>query len=196
MRWETTIISLAAVLLAGTANAQSRGESRERCTNATPDIAIVACTAMIRSAQQSTTESLASTFNNRGVAYVDKREYDRAIQDFDQVIKLNPNDTAAFNNRGVAYVDKHEYDRAIQDFDQAIKLNPNYALAFNNRGVAYADKGQYDRTIQDYDQARQLNPNGAMDFYLHQLSREKISDATGGNIEIAGTKLTNPNIDK
>jgi tetratricopeptide (TPR) repeat protein len=87
-----------------------------------------------------------------------------AIQDYDQAIKLNPNDTHAFNNRGNAYANKGQYDRAIQDYDQAIKLDPNYAAAFDGRGFAYNAKGQYDRAIQDYDQAIKLNPNDAYAF--------------------------------
>ena len=67
-------------------------------------------------------------------------QYDRAIQDYDQAIRLNPNWAEAFNNRGRAYSDKGQHDRAIQDLDQAIRLNPNFAEAFYNRGHAYADK--------------------------------------------------------
>ena len=70
---------------------------------------------------------------------------DRAIADFDQSIKLNPNDPLVYNNRGFAYRNKGETDRAIADYQQAIKLNPNYALAFYNRGIAYYDKRDFDR---------------------------------------------------
>ena len=102
----------------------------------------------------------AIAFNNRGTAYNDKGQYDRAIQDFDQAIRLDPNYALAFNNRGIAYDDKGQYDRAIQDYDQAIKLDPNYASLQQPRH-AYDDKGQYDRAIQDYDQAIKLDPNYA-----------------------------------
>jgi len=61
-------------------------------------------------------------FNDRGAAYIGKREYDRAIQDYDEAIRLVPSYARAFNNRGAAYMDKREYDFAIRDFDQAIKL--------------------------------------------------------------------------
>jgi predicted Zn-dependent protease len=89
---------------------------------------------------------------------------DRAIQDLDQAIRLDPNLAWAFNNRGLVYNAKGQYDRAIQDFDQAIKLNPNLAMAFKNRGVSYIAKGQTDRAIKDLDQAIKLNPNYADAF--------------------------------
>ena len=58
-------------------------------------------------------------FVSRGIAYRKKKQYDLAIKDYDQAIRLNPNDSAAFNNRGIAYKKKKQYDRAIEDYDQA-----------------------------------------------------------------------------
>ncbi|MBI2713815.1 MAG: tetratricopeptide repeat protein [Rhizobiales bacterium] len=126
--------------------------------NATDDQTISGCTADIQSGRFSG-KNLAVKFSNRGLAYNDKGQTDRAIQDYDQAIRLNPNYANAFYNRGNAYDDKGQTDRAIQDYDQAIKLNPNHANAFNNRGLAYKNKGQTDRAIQDFDQAIRLNPN-------------------------------------
>ena len=63
-----------------------------------------------------TRESLAGTYNNRGVAYADKGEYDRAIQDYDEALRLDPSQAVAYNNRGNAYIDKGDFDRAIADY--------------------------------------------------------------------------------
>jgi tetratricopeptide (TPR) repeat protein len=124
-----------------------------RATNAQ---IIVGCTAEIQSGRL---KDLALIFNNRGFAYYNLRRYDRAIEDYDQAIKFDPNYTKAFNNRGDAYADRGQPDRAIQDYDEAIKLNPSDAEAFNSRGVSYSDMGQFYRAIQDYDQAIKLKPN-------------------------------------
>jgi len=50
---------------------------------------------------------------------------DRAIQDFSQAIKINPNHVGALYSRGLTYSNKGLWDRAIQDYDEAIKLSPN-----------------------------------------------------------------------
>src|SRR2546422_7042866 len=55
------------------------------------ELRINACTALIGS-REVTTSALATAHNNRGNAYVTKDDYDRAIQDFDEAIKLNPTD--------------------------------------------------------------------------------------------------------
>ena len=61
-------------------------------------------------------------YYDRGVARYEREDYDRAIQDFEQTIKLDGKNAAAFYNRGIAYHEKRDYDRAIEDFqsgDQA-----------------------------------------------------------------------------
>jgi tetratricopeptide (TPR) repeat protein len=94
------------------------------------------------------------TFRSRG-------DYDRAIEEYTQAIRLDPNYAAAYNNRGWAYNGKGDYDRGIADCTQAIRLDPNMAAAYNNRGRAYNGKGDYDRAIADYTQAIRIDPNMA-----------------------------------
>ena len=102
----------------------------------------------------------ASTYNNRGVTYVEKGNLDHAIEDFNTAIDLKPN-YAAYNNRGSAYDKKGDFNRAIKDYTKAIGLNPNYAETYNSRGNAYDKKGEFDKAIEDYNTAIDLNPNYA-----------------------------------
>ena len=133
-----TALTLILLSLGGVAGAQrSMLKNIELCNGVdrtSPDIQIDACTSLINSGKQ-TPQTLVIAYNNRGNAYVAKGEYDRAIQDYDQSIKLSPTYSKAFNNRGVAYQKKGEYDRAIKDFDESIKLNPDYGNAFANRAA-------------------------------------------------------------
>ena len=48
-----------------------------------------------------------------------ENKLDRAIQDYDQIIRLNPNFRWAYGNRGEVFNMLGEYDKAIQDFDRA-----------------------------------------------------------------------------
>src|SRR5579863_1207180 len=80
----------------------------------------------------------ATAYNYRGMIWQEKGEYDIAIGDFNEAIRLDPKYDAAHCNRGNAYFDKRDYDRSVSDFDQAIRLAPNNALAWNNRAMVYA----------------------------------------------------------
>jgi tetratricopeptide (TPR) repeat protein len=98
-----------------------------------------------------------------GVHYF-RGNYDQAIADYTEAIRLNPQYATAYYNRGSAYRDKNDYDRAITDYTEAIRLNPQYAIAYNNRGVAYRQKNDYDRAIADYNEAIRLNPQDAIAY--------------------------------
>ena len=107
---------------------------------------------------EETTPQTAGTFLDRGIMFANQGNYEMAIADFTQAIKLDPNNAAAYCNRGVVYDD---YDRAIADFNHAIKLDPNYATAYYNRGVAYYNVGDYDGAIAEFNQVIKLDPNNA-----------------------------------
>jgi tetratricopeptide (TPR) repeat protein len=51
-------------------------------------------------------------FNNRGNAYAARRDYDRALQDYDEALRLNPKFAGAMRNRGIVYTQKGDYDCA------------------------------------------------------------------------------------
>ena len=104
---------------------------------------------------------LADAYNNRGIAYADKGDFDRAIQDYNAAITLNPQHTNAYNNRGIEYDKKGEVGRAIQDYSSAIDLNPEDVESYHNRGIAYGKKGDFDRAIRDFTKVIDLNPEYA-----------------------------------
>ena len=129
------------------------------------DGAIRLCDEVINLPEKSIPREIrAAAFGIRGNAYKEKRDFDRAISDYDEAIKLNPEYAVAFNNRGIAYKEKGDLDRAISDYDEAIKLNPEYADAFSNRGNAYREKGDFDRAISDCDKAINFDSTNAAAF--------------------------------
>jgi tetratricopeptide (TPR) repeat protein len=144
---------------------QVADESLAGCASdrADRDSTVEACTALLQSGKLSSADR-ADAFLGRGYAYAAKGQYDRAIQDYDEAIKLVPDDAAAFNNRGVAYRAKGEDDRAIQDFDQALQLKPDLTEAYNNRGVVHRTKRQFDQAILDHDVAIVLYPRFSQAF--------------------------------
>ena len=109
-------------------------------------------------------QEFAPAFNNRGNAYTDLKQHQRAIRDFDRAIELDPANAFAFHNRGVAFKALQQYRRAIGDYDRAIELDPGDAAAFNNRGEAKFYLKEYDQAIGDFDRAIEIDPANAFAF--------------------------------
>jgi tetratricopeptide (TPR) repeat protein len=82
--------------------------------------------------------------HRRGHLRFRKGDYDWAIADFTQAIRLDPNYAKAYISRGGAYHNgKRDYDRAIADFETALRLDPNNATARNNLEIARRNRGRY-----------------------------------------------------
>jgi len=139
------------------ATAQTLDQQWARCRGEYSERLFPACTSVIQSHRQ-TPENLARAFFYRGRAPAAESQFDRAIQDFDQAIRLDPAFPDAFNFRGVARAGKGQFERAIADFDQAIRLDPNYAVAIYNRGLAAQNLGRTDEAARFFEKAKQVGP--------------------------------------
>jgi tetratricopeptide (TPR) repeat protein len=68
----------------------------------------------------------------RGLAWAQKRDYDRAIADYTEALRVNPKDAKAYTYRAVAWSNKNNYERAVADYSEAIRINPQHVDAHNS----------------------------------------------------------------
>jgi tetratricopeptide (TPR) repeat protein len=122
-------------------------DDREICKNASGDAAIAACTRAIESkkyAKKKFKRTLSLLYANRGVEYEIKKEFDKAVADHDESIKVDPKNWAAYNDRGNAYAGKHDCDHAIADYDEAVKSIRNMPRLLQSRS-GETQQGQHGR---------------------------------------------------
>lgn len=100
------------------------------------------------------------TYLRFGLAWIENGEYDKAVNNFNKAITLNPQLAVAYLNRGLVWMKKGEYDSAICDFDKAVGLNPRYAEAYLHRGHAWNKKGEYLNAIDSFNKSAVLINKG------------------------------------
>jgi len=96
-----------------------------------------------------------------GRVHGEKKEWDKAIQNYTYAIEFDSQLVIAYINRGNVFSNKKEWDKAIQDFTRAIELDPKNAYAYNNRSWVFYNKKEWDNAIQDYTRAIELDPKDA-----------------------------------
>jgi tetratricopeptide (TPR) repeat protein len=110
------------------------------------------------------------------MAYADIKNWDLAIADLDEAIRLAPKNADYIFGRGFVNILKGDYDRAIADLTEAIRLDPTRADAWSMRAVAFSKAGDerilpfkkkadYDLAIADDNEAIRLRPDKAS-YYI------------------------------
>jgi tetratricopeptide (TPR) repeat protein len=100
----------------------------------------------------------------RAKAWEAKDDYDRAIKDSSEAIRLQPEVAAWRIIRGQVWEDKKDYAKALVDYDEAIRLDPKSPWAFGTRGEIWSEKEEYAKALADFDEAIRLDPEDAEAF--------------------------------
>jgi tetratricopeptide (TPR) repeat protein len=128
-------------------------------------ICIVVCSLLFISNSDSYgANSKADDLFNEGMRYALVKNYDNAIHNYTEAIRLNPKLIKAYINRGAAYMGIDRYDLAIADFNKAIKLDPKNGKAYNNRAVAHWYTGEAQKARADAQKAQNLGISVNPDF--------------------------------
>lgn len=109
-----------------------------------------------------------SIYYYRGLAYTYKGQFDRAISDYELIIKISPKSYHAYIGRAVAYNYKGEFDLAILDFQKSLPYDSNNYVIYDGLGRAYSYKGEFDLAILHYNKAIGVIPT-LQDYQLSGL---------------------------
>ncbi len=104
--------------------------------------------------------------NNLGPIYFDEGKYDRAIEQYEIALRLEPDYDLAHNNLGNAYRMKGWTDKAIEQYEIALNLNPQFIDAHNNLGLALLRTGHREEGIKEINTAYAITHYNTGNDYL------------------------------
>ena len=110
-------------------------------------------------------EKLERLYFARGEAYESLKNYEQAIEDATQAIKLIPK-SRNYYRRGHAYFNSGNYSKAISDFTKAIQINSDAFLYYLVRGLAYNELGEVEHAILDIKKALELKREDSEEWNL------------------------------
>ena len=120
------------------------------------------------------------------------------IDEWNEVIRISPNDPSAYIARGLAYHDNNDPTLAVFDFNEAIRLDPQLARAYYYQGLTYRDMGQLEEALQAFTEAIRINPEYAAAYASRMLvyamlDKDSAADAdflTGFELGVDAETLT------
>ena len=93
----------------------------------------------------------------RGNAYRERGNYEKAMNDFNRAINLNPRYHRTYEKRGHLFLLLRDYDNAINDFNRASSLFPKSAFAHCSLGFAYRQTGDLPLAIEHLNRSIELD---------------------------------------
>ena len=120
-----------------------------------------------------TQETSVDDLSITGDEYYNKGMLDEAIEEFKEVLEIDPDEAETHYNLGNAYVDKELFNEAVSAYKKAIELNPGFIDAYLNLGTVYLNWGLADDAIALYQRGSKLNPD---DPYLYYYLGEVYCD--------------------
>ncbi|MEN6422861.1 MAG: tetratricopeptide repeat protein [Smithella sp.] len=103
-------------------------------------------------------------YNCLGIALVNEKKYEKALENCDQAISLRPDYANAYHCRGSAYYQLGQYEKALEDCNLAIRLQPDDSKSYYYKGLTYHQLNNFYLAIENYNKAIQLQPDRA-EFY-------------------------------
>ena len=96
-------------------------------------------------------------YYNRSVAKSRLASWAKAIRDYDEAIRLRPNNAEAYLNRGISKARLGHWNEAKKDLDKAIITKPDIAEAYHSRGITKNNLGLHEEVTEDYNKAIRIS---------------------------------------
>ncbi len=102
-------------------------------------------------------EAIALIWKNKGIAYCDLNQFDRAVDCFMQALEYDPENPDIWYNMGIAYFHLGDHKQALNSYDRALDINSGYERAWINKGLILESLSRHEEAIQCYERVNSIN---------------------------------------
>ena len=103
--------------------------------------------------------NLAAVYQQRGYAAATNQQFQDAIHDYGEAIKINPEDPRIYEQRAAVEMKLNDMDKALADYSEAIKLKPDEVRYLNYRAYIYELKNDLKNSMADTEKVLKLDAN-------------------------------------
>ena len=102
--------------------------------------------------------NLAAVYQQRAYAAATNQQFQDAINDYGEAIKISPEDSRIYEQRAAVEMKLNDMDKALADYSEAIKLKPNEVRYYAYRSYIYEVKGDIQNSTADTEKVLKLDP--------------------------------------
>jgi len=123
-------------------------------------------------------DELSAVYQQRGYADATNQQFQDAINDYGEAIKLTPQDVRVYEQRAAVEMKIQDYDKALADYSEVIKLKPNEARYYNYRAYIYELKNDSKNALADTEKVLKMDPNNQEAKARKQRIEQKLAENT------------------
>ncbi len=94
---------------------------------------------------------------NLGIAFLLAERYNDALEEYERILKIDPNNSEARFYLALTFYKQGDYERAIKEYERALKFSVKKDKIYNNLGLAWEKKGHLDKASNNYRKAVELD---------------------------------------
>ena len=118
----------------------------------------------------------AEIYMTMGNAFLDLRDVNNAIANYNIAQSLDPNSPVAKQRIGYLYIRAKNPNAAIASLEEALKIDPNFAPAYKELGFVYSLVGKPDKSKLNYSKYLELSGNNIPAKISYVISLFKSND--------------------
>src|ERR1051325_1234880 len=121
-------------------------------------------------------DELSAVYQRRGYAAANEQRYGDAISDYDEALKLTPQEAPRIHEQRAAVEMKiQDYDKALADYSELIKQKPNEIKYLSYRAYIYELKNDLQNSQTDNEAILKADPNNEDAKARKQRLEQKIA---------------------
>ncbi|HOU97925.1 MAG TPA: tetratricopeptide repeat protein [Bacteroidales bacterium] len=138
--------------------------------------------------------SFADAYDQLGLAYFRKNEWDKALAYYDTCLTLAPGKSITYSNMGVIYFQNKQYDKALAAYENAVRFDPKFSDGWMNLGSTYGTLGKYNEAIAAFKKCIEYNPQNAMAYYFIGITYQNLGDPSNASYFLNQAYALNPSL--
>lgn len=115
-------------------------------------------------------------YDNLGVYYRSLKDNDKAMENYNKVLSINPKYALTYNNRGNIYFERGQDDLALADYNKAIELDAKKVTTYANRALIYCRKNDFTKAKEDFAKAEQIDSTFAKTYFNRGILYDQIGE--------------------